>query len=97
MIKGGITPLCLRLIAEVMSVNIREKIIDAIDVETVILSESEDEAREIGLSFMKSLGFDDVDVVFVEHSGFSARIRLRTYIHRPGDRYAWLSTGGALK
>jgi len=46
---------------------------------------------------MKSLGFDDVDVVFVEHSGFSARIRLRTYIHRPGDHYAWLSTGGALK
>ncbi|AEH51394.1 hypothetical protein [Pseudothermotoga thermarum] len=64
-------------------------VIDGIDLETTLLAESEDQARELGLSLMKSLGFKDVDVVFVEHNGFAARIRLRAYVYRPGDKYQW--------
>ncbi len=64
-------------------------IIDGVDLETTLLAESESQARELGLSLMKSLGFKDVDVVFVEHNGFAARIRLRAYVYRPGDKYQW--------
>ncbi len=71
-----------------------EYVIDAVDVETTLLSESEQQARDIGIQMMKSFGFKDVDVVFVEHNGFAARIRLRAYVYRPGDKYGWIDGGG---
>ncbi|KAF2957130.1 hypothetical protein AS159_08795 [Thermotoga sp. Ku-13t] len=70
-----------------------DRIIDAFDVETTLLAKSEEEAKNIAVQYFKSLGFNDVDVVFVEHSNFAARIRLRVYVFRPGDKYAWLAGG----
>ncbi|MEJ5229558.1 MAG: hypothetical protein WHT65_06115 [Pseudothermotoga sp.] len=72
---------------------LEKHIIDAVDLETTLLAESEQKAREIGIGIMKSFGFKDVDVVFVEHNGFAARIRLRAYVYRPGDKYSWASVG----
>ncbi len=69
---------------------IEKHVIDALDVETTLLAQSEQEARDLGIQMMKSFGFKDVDVVFVEHNGFAARIRLRAYIYRPGDQYDWV-------
>lgn len=69
---------------------LEERVLDALDVETVILVESDEEAKRVGVDLLKSLGFRDADVVFVERRGSIARIRLRVYIHRPGDRYGWL-------
>lgn len=72
---------------------LEKHIIDAVDVETTLLAENEQKAREIGIEMMKSFGFKDVDVVFIEHNGFAARIRLRAYVYRPGDKYSWASAG----
>lgn len=72
---------------------IEKHVIDALDVETTLLAQSEQEARDLGIEMMKSFGFKDVDVVFVEHNGFAARIRLRAYVYRPGDRYDWIDGG----
>ncbi len=69
---------------------IEKHVIDALDVETTLLAQSEQEARDLGIQMMRSFGFKDVDVVFVEHNGFAARIRLRAYIYRPGDQYDWV-------
>jgi hypothetical protein len=44
----------------------------------------------LGLEMLREMGFSDVDVVFAEFCGTGARIRLRAYIHRPGDRYSWI-------
>lgn len=72
---------------------VEERVIDALDIETMLFAESEEEAKRIGIDLLKSLGFKDADVVFVEHDGFVARVRLRAYVYRPGDRYLWLFEG----
>jgi len=69
------------------------RVLDAIDIETFLLCGSAEEARKIALSMLLGLGFSDADVVSVEMNGPGARVRARTYVHRPGARYAWL--GGA--
>lgn len=73
-----------------------DRIVDAFDIETTLLSKDEEEAKELAVQYFKSLGFNDVDVVFAEHSGFATRIRLRVYVFRPGDKYTWL-VGGDVK
>ncbi len=82
--KGAHAPFC-----GVVFMDVSKYIIDGIDIETTLLAKNEKQARELGLSLMKSFGFNDVDVVFVEHRGFAARIRLRAYVYRPGDKYQW--------
>lgn len=70
--------------------NILSRVIDGLDVETFIKAESEDDARSAIIELLKELGFNDVDVVFVEYQGAGARVRARAYIHRSGDQYGWL-------
>lgn len=67
-----------------------ERVIDALDIETVLACKDEEEGKSLMLDFMKELGFKDVDIVFSEHLGPGVRIRARAYIHRPGDHYGWL-------
>jgi hypothetical protein len=72
-------------------------IVDAIDIETFILCDSEDEGKRIMLDFVSAIGLTDSDIVFIEFSGLGARIRARGYAYRPGDSYQWLdrySNGG---
>ena len=65
-------------------------VMDALDVETFFVCESEEEGKNLGLTLMKDLGFKDVDIVFSEFIGVGARIRARAYIHKAGDIYPWL-------
>ena len=70
--------------------NVLKHVMDALDVETFLICESEEEGKNLGLTLMKDLGFKDVDIVFSEFIGVGARIRVRAYIHKAGDTYPWL-------
>ncbi len=59
-------------------------LLDGLDMETFLICRDEDEGRRIMLALMAELGFADVDIVFIEHSGPGARVRGRVYLHRPG-------------
>ena len=65
------------------------KVVDAVDLETVVLCSNEAEAKGIGLELLKALGFKDGDIVSVEFTGMSARLRLRGNVFKPGDEYHW--------
>ena len=65
-------------------------VLDALDVETFLVCESEEEGRNLGLTLMKDLGFKNVDIVFAQFIGIGARIRARAYIHKAGDAYPLL-------
>lgn len=75
-------------------VNLIERITDALDVETFLVCDNEEHGKKLALQLMKNLGFEDVDLVFIEHIGAGARIRARAYIHRSGDKYGWLLADG---
>jgi hypothetical protein len=66
------------------------QVVDAIDVETFLLCHSEEEAKVLALSLAAELNLRAADIVFLEFNGFGARLRLRSYAHRPGDHYPWL-------
>ncbi|MDN5324288.1 MAG: hypothetical protein PWQ67_2742 [Clostridia bacterium] len=75
-------------------VNILKRVTDALDVETFLVCDSEEHGKRLALQMMKNLGFEDVDLVFIEFIGSGARIRARAYLHRPGDKYGWLFADG---
>jgi hypothetical protein len=66
------------------------RVIDAIDVETFFRCKDEEEAKELAHALAQEMNLKLSDLVFVEHQGYGARVRLRGYIHRPGDSYQWL-------
>jgi hypothetical protein len=68
-----------------------DHVMDALDIETFLVCGSEQEGRALLLDLMKQMGFTDVDVVFIQQRGFSARVRARAYVHRPADKYRWLT------
>lgn len=65
-------------------------VVDAIDVETFIYCKNEEEARERAGAIMAELNLKHGDIVFLEYQGPGARVRMRSYVHRPGDHYRWL-------
>ena len=67
-----------------------EKIMDAVDVETYIACNSEEEGKKLALQMMDELGFKEVNLVFIQYQGPGARVRIRGYIYKPGDKYKWL-------
>ena len=72
-----------------MPENVYNRVIDAIDIETTVLCKSEAEAKGIGMELLKALGFQDGDIVSVDFTGMSARLRLRGNVFKPGDKYNW--------
>jgi len=72
-----------------MPEKIFNRVIDAVDLETVVLCNSEAEAKGIGLELLKALGLKDGDIVSVDFTGMSARLRLRGNVFKPGDKYNW--------
>jgi hypothetical protein len=72
-------------------IEILNRIVDSLDVETFIACKSEEEGKRIGLAIMEKLGFKDTDIVFIEFLGSGARIRMRANIYKPGDSYGWLN------
>jgi len=83
------------------------RVIDALDVETFLCAADEEEARSLAVALLRRFGLSDVDVVFCEHRGPGARVRVRGYVYRPtSERQAWqawqasrgdagIGTGGA--
>ena len=69
-------------------------IMDVVDVETYFICQTEQQGKNMMIALLKTMGFNDVDVVFIQHLGFGARVRGRAYIHRPADKYEWLDIGG---
>jgi len=69
---------------------VMEKVMDAVDLETFIVCKDEEEGKKLSLQLMDELGFKDVNIVFIQHQGPGARVRLRGYVYKPGDRYGWL-------
>ncbi|HNT55106.1 MAG TPA: hypothetical protein PKG95_10370 [Anaerolineaceae bacterium] len=65
-------------------------VVDALDIETFLYCKDEDEAKILAEALAAELGLPHGDVVFVEHRGAGARVRIRSYIHHPGDHYRWL-------
>ncbi len=73
--------------------NALDRVVDAIDIETFLFCKSEEEAKELAERLSAELNLPHGNIVFLEHKGWGARVRLRSYIHRPGDHYRWLEDG----
>lgn len=71
-----------------------ERVVDALDVETFLLGESEEECLRLARRLMEELGLPDHDVISLQFRGPGARVRVRAYVHRPGGEYGWLKGGG---
>lgn len=72
-----------------------DQVADAIDIETFLVCKSEDEARELAQALVQELNLPHGDIVFLEFKAWGARVRIRSYIHHPGDHYRWMDTEGA--
>ena len=68
----------------------RDVIVDALDIESFILCESEKEARELVGQLMQSLGLSRFVIVSLDFNGPGAHFRVRAYMNKPGDNYSWL-------
>ncbi|MCD6362862.1 MAG: hypothetical protein J7M13_02515 [Synergistetes bacterium] len=68
----------------------RNRLIDALDIETFFIARDEEEGRSLLLSMLKEMGFKDVDLVFAQKKGIGVRVRGRAYVARPGEKYLWL-------
>ena len=73
-----------------MGAGVFNHIVDAVDLETVLLCESEAEAKRLAMELLKELGFKQGDIIELEFTGMSARVRVRGNVYKPGDRYGWL-------
>lgn len=70
--------------------NPRDRIVDAVDVESFVLCESEQEARQIIAQLMSSMGLHRHLIVSLDFNGPGAHFRARGYVNRPGEAYTWL-------
>lgn len=71
-----------------------DSVVDALDIETFITCSSEAEARLLAEQIPLELGLPHGDIVFLEFKGPGARVRIRSYIHHPGESYRWLKGSG---
>jgi hypothetical protein len=76
------------------AVRAKDYVLDAVDVETFLVCDDEEHGRRLALALMAEMGFKSADVVFIEWRGLGARVRVRAYVHRPGEQYPWLAAGG---
>ncbi len=67
-----------------------DQVVDAIDIETFLYCQSEDEAKNLAEKLMQELHLPHGDIVFLDFEAWGARVRLRSYIHHPGDHYRWM-------
>jgi hypothetical protein len=72
-----------------MKESVFDRIVDAVDIETVLLCKSETEAKALALQLLRELGFKKGDVIALDFTGSSARVRLRGNVFKPGERYSW--------
>ncbi len=67
-----------------------DRVVDALDVETFLACSSEEEAKSLAECLIEEMRLAHGDIVFLEFLGWGARVRIRTYVHHPGDHYRWL-------
>ncbi len=70
-----------------------DRVVDAIDIETFLFCHSEEEAKKLAEDLMLELNLPHGDIVFLDFKAWGARVRLRSYIHHPGDHYRWMEKG----
>ena len=70
--------------------NARDHIVDALDIESFLLCESEQEAKDLVAQLMKSMGLERHVIVSLDFNGPGAHFRARAYMNKPGDNYTWL-------
>jgi hypothetical protein len=68
-----------------------DKIMDALDIETYLVCESEKEGKLLVQQLGEELNLGDLDIMFEEYDGYGMRVRLRKYVYKPGTKYNWLS------
>jgi len=68
----------------------RDQIVDALDIESFLLCESEKEAKELIAKLMQSLGIARHVIVSLDFNGPGAHFRVRAYMNKSGDHYTWL-------
>jgi hypothetical protein len=68
-----------------------DAVLDGIDIETYLVCGSEREGKDLALRLGHELNLGDVDIMYQEFDGYGMRVRLRKYIHRPGETYRWLA------
>ncbi len=67
-----------------------DHVVDAIDIETFLYCASESEGKQLAEALALELNLPHADVVFLEFKAWGARVRIRAYIHHPGDHYRWM-------
>ena len=67
-----------------------DHVVDAIDIETFLFCKTEEEAKDLAQALIHEMNLPHGDIVFLEQRGWGARVRIRTYVHRPGDHYRWM-------
>ena len=72
--------------------SVKDRVLDALDIEGFILCKDEKEAREIIPQLMKEMGMTIIEIVSLEFNGPGAQIRVRAYMNKPGDNYTWLKS-----
>ncbi|HEX4350496.1 MAG TPA: hypothetical protein VH251_08915 [Verrucomicrobiae bacterium] len=68
----------------------RDAIVDALDIESFVLCESENDAKTLVGKLMESLGLPRFVIVSLDFNGPGAHFRVRVYMNKPGDSYSWL-------
>ncbi len=71
----------------------KDRIMDAIDIQSFLFCNSEKEARTLIDSLMQELGLGRYVIVSLEFNGPGANFHARAYLNKPGDTYSWLKGG----
>ena len=69
--------------------SVLHRVLDAVDLETFLVCDSETEGKGLALRLLRELGFADGDIVSIVYNGVGVRVRLRGNIYKPGDEYHW--------
>ena len=65
-------------------------VMDGLDIETYLVCGDTQEGKRLALQLGKEMNLGDVDIMFEEFDGYGMRVRLRKYIHKPGNTYRWM-------
>ena len=68
-----------------------ERIMDAIDIETYIVCNDENEGKKLALQLGQEMNLGEIDIMYQEFDGYGVRVRLRKYVYKPGNLYKYLN------
>lgn len=68
-----------------------ERVMDAIDIETYIVCEDENEGKKFALQLGQEMNLGEIDIMYQEFDGYGVRLRLRKYVYKPGNMYKYLT------